>query len=199
MNKFKLWLFRFFATATAAAMVVGFVRVWWTARVGNLIDHPEGTYWVHIFAWGLRKKAETADVAGIDGIIGDTTLTYQTILAWAFLAACVVLLLASAWLKGRKWSVLPLIAGAAFTAYAWATVYVVIVHRAVNEYGVKLSGMVDRGDPLSPYESQMSVLVYTDIRFGWYLALGAGIFCLILALVRFLLIHNTRTDSEISG
>jgi hypothetical protein len=198
MNKLKLWLYRFFATATAATMVVAFMRVWWTARVGTLIDHPEGTYWVHIFAWGLRKKAETADVAGINGIVGDATLTYQTILAWAFLAACVILLLASAWLKGRKWSLLPAVTGVAFAAYAWVAMYVVIAHRAVGQYGVLLSGLVDRGDPLSPYESQMSVLVHTDIRFGWYLALGTGIFCVVLALVRFFL-FKTKADSEISG
>jgi hypothetical protein len=180
-------------------MALSFILVWWTARIGNLITYSEGDYWVHIFAWGLRKKAESADVANIGGIIGDVTPTYQTILAWAFLAICVILLLAGAWLKGRKWGILTAIVGLVFAAYAWLSVHMVIANRAVSEYGVKLNGVVDRGDPLSPYEAQMSVLVHTDIRFGWYLALGAGVLCLMLALFRLFILDKKKIDSKTSG
>jgi hypothetical protein len=179
-------------------MVVAFARVWWTARVGALAEYPEGSYWVHIFGWGIQKQAETAEVVGLNGIVGDATPSTQMILAWVFLAACVAVVLLGSWLRGWKGSVLLGIAGLAFAAYAWVALHVVVAHR-VYLYGVPLSGWVDRGDPLSPNEALMSVPVTTDIRFGWYMALAAGIVCIVLAVVRVFLMNTSNTPADKFG
>jgi hypothetical protein len=173
------WIFRALTALAGAALALSFSKIWWSAHIG-----VANIYQVSIYAWGIRK---TTDTLGIDYIVTDATPFYQSALAWIFLGLCAAIVIVGSFLKGKKGAFLIGGAGLAFVLYALTAIFMVVSSR-IEGFGIPLQGYIDRGDPNAPLEIQQYIPVTTSLRFGYYLALAAGLFCIALALFKRLII-----------
>jgi hypothetical protein len=172
----RLWFYRSLILILCALMLLSFITPWWTANL-SIVKEPDA---IRIYGWGLRHSL----VQLRQYIMQDETPLYQTVLAWIYIAVSISLILLSAWLKGKKGTLLALLAGLGYLAYALIAVFLVITPRLAQE-GIVLQGQVVKAGLLSNF------LITSSLRWGYYLACGAGVMCVITALARSLITGKT--------
>jgi hypothetical protein len=194
----RLWLFRGLVAITAIAMIISFSKFWWTANdtfpmEGQL--HRENI--IRIYGWGLRATLEHLDnfmshnTFPSTWLAGDITPIWQSVLAWVYVEVTAVLAISSTWLKGKKGSLLLAVLGIIYITYCAATA-VVISNRAIY-FNLPLQG---RGIVNTTVE------LISSLRFGYYLALSAGMAFILLALLRGLILGRhkaTELGTKSSG
>jgi len=181
IDSWRVWLFRGLVAVAAGLMVASFIMPWWTADI-NIPGQATLLDAIRIYGHGLQHNLSELR----EYIAADETPFYQTVLAWAYIAASAGLILFSTWLKGKKGRWLPGGIGLIYIAYAAIAAFVVIASR-FREVGLSLGGT---GFSLQGWNSFISVGevaeidMYSTLRFGYYLAYAAGGMCIVLALLR---------------
>jgi hypothetical protein len=154
---------------------------WWTADIIHYIRGFIGT--IEIYSYGLSHTlVELAEY-----IAADETPFYQTVLAWIYLAASIGLLLLSTWLKGRKgrW----LLGGIGLIYIAYASIAVIWVAIRTGDFDISLQGWSTIGRGME------AVNVFASLQFGYYLAYGAGLMCIAMALLRNIIVGKPKLSA----
>jgi hypothetical protein len=179
----RVRLYRGLALIAVALMAVSFSLPWWTCVI-------QSNRWIKIYGWGLQHNL--VDLAA--SVSQDITPAYQKVLAWLYLAACAAVIIFSAFRLKRKKSYLPTIvlgiAGLSYIAYAAIAGFVVIADR-VKVFGVNLTGQT-----LIKTNSWMTV-IHSKFDTGFYLAFAAGILCVLLAGIRFIIVKKAQSEIQV--
>lgn len=152
----------------AALMIISFSLPWWTAQVSPVRG---GSASIQIYGYGLRHNM----VELRSYIKADETPLYQTLLAWAYLATNVGLILGNLRIKYSKSKWLLGSIGFIYIVYATVAIFLVIAHRT-SELGISLQGMSRYGTGLA------LAFIRTSLQSGYYLTYVAGGMCLVIAL-----------------
>lgn len=169
MSISRTWLFRILVIVAGVVIMASFVMPWWAGK----FDAATGIW---IYGWGLRHNLEELAAYAAQ----DATPLYQTILAWVYAGISVVLLLYSTFIKHKIAALVQAFVGIAYIAYALIAVYVVVADR-IKGFNIALQGRTVLGNGL---------FIQCSIQPGFYLALAAGAFIVILAIIRFMLARN---------
>ena len=180
MVSIKPWLFRLLVAMAAGLMVVSAVRVWWTGEIIHTFAGYIDT--IKVYQYGVPR-------APIE-IAGDITPLYQIVLAWAYIAASVGLMLWSTWLKGKKGQLLLGGIGLIYIAYAAIAAFVVISGR-LADFGASLLGWSDI--TIAPYSEPFQL--FGSLHLGYYLAYAAGGVCIVLALLRNMIVGKSKISA----
>lgn len=174
----KIWLFRFLTLIGVGFIIVSWLLPWWNCQI-EMIDK-----WVRIHPWGLENNLGTyagyIDAAQMPSWFGP--------LMWGYLGLAIAALLLSMFVKNKEvtfWkikttlpSILILIVGITYVIVAIvAAIFATI--RLEDFAGMKLIGtyFIDWG-----YPNQTDAT--GSLMLGYWLTYGAGIYCIILALLR---------------
>ena len=182
MIDFRIWLYRGLVSGAAGLMVISFIKPWWIGDLSGQIGYI-GTIKIH--AYGFSHNLEYLP----EYLVADVTPFYQTVLAWVYLVTSVGLILYSTWLRGRKarW----LLGGAGFIYIAYAAIAIIWIAIRTGDIGL--------GIPLQGYgfilERGRRVDIGTSLQFGCYLAYGAGLMCIALALLRNIITGKLKPDA----
>jgi hypothetical protein len=174
----RRWLYGGLALAVSGLMTASFAMPWWSCVINS------GTH-VNIYGWGLRHNLVELE----SYVINDITPTYQTILAWVYLALSVGLILLSLRLGGKKGILLMAFIGLGYIAYAAVAGYAVIAPR-VAEFGINLQGQTIKT------VSGWVVVLHSRFEIGYYLAYVSGFLCLVLGLTRNLIKGKPKPDRK---
>jgi len=167
MSSSRVWLFRGLVAVAASLLVVSFIMPWWSVDVSRVGDNV-----VTMYPYGLRN--ELGPEAGY--ITGSEPPFLLTVVAWAFLAVSVGLLLYSMCLKGKRGKLLLGLVGLAYIGFTvTATIYAAISTGAYEMSMIGASSVTVSGIPGD---------VYASFQPGYYLAYGVGLLCIALALLR---------------
>ncbi|NVM23351.1 MAG: hypothetical protein HWN68_16395 [Desulfobacterales bacterium] len=164
----RVWLFRGLVAIAAILILVSFIMPWWICTISEVPAKDP----IRIYGYGLRHSL----VELRSYIEADETPFYQTVLAWVYLAASVGFLLYSTWLKGGKgrW----LLGGIGLIYVAYATIAVTWIAIRTGDFGISLLGWSSRTYTF------VVVSHFASLQVGYYLAHGAGLTCIALALLR---------------
>ena len=161
-----MWLYRSSVLASAVIMLVSFIKPWWVGRFS-------GGEEIVIYGWGLRYDYYFL----LQYITGDITPLWQTVIAWLYVEASIVLSLLATWMSKWKGSILLGVLGVGLISYACVAQYVVISKR-LGAYNISLQGIS---------LIQQTIHINADIGIGYYLAVIAGGLWVGLAIVRALI------------
>ena len=176
----RAWIFFALCLVAAALFVVSSIGAWWQA----VVYHPEYGYvgTLKIYQYGILPRPFYEPQFATD-----ITPTYQVILGHLYIAASVVLILLSAWLKGRKgqW----LLAGVGFVYIIYAVVTVWRIYAHTHAHGEVLQGLshIDSLDLTAPLE------IDTKLLPSYYLACAAGLWSMILTPLRYIIAGKPKT------
>lgn len=182
MNSVRAWVFRALVLIAAAAMVVSFVKPWWSCRIHSVWEEQELDKDLEIFAWGFRPDVITLK----QYVAGDVTPLSMVRLAWGYLAVSVLLAVGSTWLKDNKGRWLLALVGLVYIVYAVAGI-LWIRQRTWERFGIKLHGytyLYDTG----------GIDINARVLLGYYLAPISGILFVLLALLRNVIVGKSRID-----
>jgi hypothetical protein len=176
----RAWIFFTLCVVAAALFVVSSIGAWWQA----VVYHPEYGYvgTLKIFQYGILPRPFYEPQFATD-----ITPTYQVILGHIYIAASVLLILLSAGLKGRKgqW----LLAGVGFIYVIYSVVAVLRIYAHTQAHGELLQGLshIPSLDLTAPLD------IDTKLLPGYYLAYVAGLWCMVLAPLRYIIAGKYKT------
>jgi len=179
LSNARTWLFRGLVIAATGLILLSWFMPWWRADITMLNN------WVQIRPYGLEMDPFTAGYFPSAKMPG-----YFAPFIWAYFGIIMALVLFSLFVKERiislgklKISLPKLIFGGVGLSFIFVAILAVIVAaiRTGDYYGMHLLGrqMVEV-DPELGAES----LVIPRFLFGYYMAYVAGLFCIVLALLR---------------
>jgi hypothetical protein len=164
----------------ATLILISFSMPWWiTDGIAS-----SGRFYIKIYGFGLHHNM----VSLADYIAADETPTYQTIIAWIYISISALLVLASIWLRGKRSTLLPCLVGLGYITYALTSMFGVIAKR-LQSFEISLQGITATG-----IYKQVGISFDSSIQPGFYLALVAGLLCIILALAQNKITGKNRTD-----
>jgi hypothetical protein len=178
MGMRKVWLFRILVVIAAVTMGVSFIMPWWIAKFA---DGPA----INIYGWGLRHNL----VQLADYVRQDVTPFYKTVLAWVYMAASIMLISLSTFIRRKASAFMLGSLGIIYITYALIAAFVVIANR-VTDLSIRFQGITN----LMVGQTEF-ILVHTSLQPGFYLALATGAFIILLAIIRFVLEKNKASDS----
>ncbi len=114
----------------------------------------------------------------------DITPLWQTILAWVYLTANVILLSLGTFSKRKSSDFILGGLGVTYIIYALVAAFVVIKNR-LAVFDIRFQGTTNLMLGLNE-----RTLIHTGLQPGFYLALGTGILIIVIAFTRFLLDKN---------
>ncbi len=162
----RVWLYRVMVAAACVLTFISFKMSWWYAFLGSGRT-------IHIYGWGLRHNL--LQLASY--IAGDATPAYQSVLAWIYIGLVIALIMLGMYLKGKKGSILMVLAGLSYIVYVSVAIYVVVTNR-LADFNIALQGY-------STLQQQIgSIIVNAKLQTGFYLAYASGSACVILGLLR---------------
>jgi len=167
MNNWRVWIFRVLIVITSGFMIASFTMPWWTASIISLRHSAI----LNIYGWGIPAQASFVS----SYIVEDVTATYQTQLAWAYVAMSITAAIASTWLRGKTGQFLLGLVGTGLIAYTLIAVLVVI-SGGLGELGIALRG--------ASYYSTGPANINASLGTGFYLACITGGLYIILGLSR---------------
>ncbi len=172
ISGYRIWIYRGLALAAAALVLVSFAMPWWTVdvKVGGSVSG------VQIYGYGLRHNLLNL----AQYLAADETPVYQTVLAWAFAILTAGLVLAGSFTRGWRGRALLVGVGSTYIAYATVAVFLIVANR-VADFNVAFLGWST--DVYADIQT-IDVTYFAKLGIGYYLANTAGVFCLILALLR---------------
>lgn len=181
-------IYYFLVIAAIILMVLSFTKAWWQVEVKTV----NLTSYVEIFGYGLEH-----DFTGLrDYIKADETPFYQTAMAWAYLGITVVIIIAGLVIKGWRGQMAIIISGLGYLTYVLVAVYVTVANR-VTEMGVPFTG---QGHQIyTGSVKEIDVLFYSSIENGFYIAVIAGLLCVILGILRHIIIGKRLKTSNIKN
>jgi len=174
------WLRAVLGIVGAGLVIATFFVPWWQIS----IDHIGQTGRLDIYPYEIRSipKATMEMFVSAGGYMGPTVRSKEMIPHSITLAVCALVCLWAGLLKGRSSSRLFAVVGVVLLLDAAAFVYRIykVVAFGVGFSGFKMQGAWTVHTPMNVYELQSTFLP------GLYLAVAAGVFTLLLALlVRF--------------
>ncbi len=175
----RTWLFRALVGLAAALFVVSVALPWWTCEAYHSQYGFQGR--VIIYQFGILS-------APIE-VAGDITPRVQVFLALAFVAVSIALMVWSAFLHGRRATLILAGVGLAYTGYALAAAYLVITPR-IEELGGLLQGYSEI--MIQPVGELVTIT--TALQPGYYLACAAGALTFLLALGRGVITGRSATE-----
>jgi len=189
MSSSKLWTFRVLTLVGAGLLLVSWFMPWWKADIDALAGAA-----VMIRPWGLEHNlgpdmAKMIDKAAMPAFFAP--------FMWAFLVACVLLLLLSMIVKDKavgfgklKFSLPQLLVGLVGLAYVVALIIAVVYAsmRTSQFWGVKLIGYtyIDLGEPAV---TGVNAALEPGYLIGWI----AGLFLIVIALLRNKIVGSKKT------
>lgn len=185
-----VWLFRILLVAAAAFMVYSWFQPWWSATVAVL----KGEDHLVLHPWGVEAVAQVK--ANIDESM--FSMPYPEVFAgfmWVYLAVCMIALAASLFVE-RTVSFGRVKVPLAVILIALVGVsYMVAVGMAYGIGELKAgwagSNFIGKSTVLEP-QSRAKIKMVSDLKIGYWLALGAGAALTVLALVRGLFVGRTK-------
>ncbi len=170
MGNAKVWLFRALIVIGLAMLVGTWLSSWWSMDISRL-----GNSVVNIYPTGLQHKL-TPEYFVLAHGAADMPAWF-TPFAWCFLAALVVGLVLSMWLKGI-WGRL-LLAAVGFGQFCTPIGMLIVA-------GLKLTsaGMPLQGDSYYTAGGYYETAISTSLQPAWFVALGVGVYIMLLALLR---------------
>jgi hypothetical protein len=181
MTNWRLWLYRGLVTCVCGLIIYSFAVPWWTARVSVCPEYNA----IRIYGWGLRHSL----IQLREYIIADETPIYQTVLAWLGISILAVLSLFSTWLKHSRGRWLLGGLGISYIAYTIVAVQIVIKGR-LHQMGITLTGW-------SAFRGEGGTAdIQAFLKSSIYLAIGAGIALVLLALLRNLITGEKTGDKN---
>jgi hypothetical protein len=156
---------------------------WWTLSFSFApVDNA-----IRIYGYGLRHSLGELS----SYLVADITPQWQTVLAWVYMGVSAALFLFSTFLKGIKGRVLMIAVGLGYIVYVMIAVFVVVATRTA-EFGIAMSG-----NSSIEYQSGigiMEVVFFASFKIGYYLCYCVGGICIVLALVRNLIIGDSKNE-----
>ncbi|MFC1846955.1 hypothetical protein ACFLYS_02730 [Chloroflexota bacterium] len=178
----KLLFFRALVVICVVLMIESFAKPWWTLKASELGGGGDA---IRIYGYGLSHSMEEHR----EWVIEDETPLYQTVLAWVYIGVSSGLMLYSTYLKGKYGRWLFGGIGATYVIYALIAAFVVIAGR-LEDFDIPLQGR-------SLFEMPANIIyLYSDLRFGYYLALFTGGMCITLALIRNIILRKSGLISD---
>jgi MFS family permease len=192
MSAFRVWLFRVLVAIAAVVMVISAARPWWTLDIRTDV----GDYIVKVYQYGIPSwdpiYAVTSQLR--EYMTKDVTPFYQTVLAWIYLAASVVLALLSTWLKDRKGKWLLGGIGLVYIAYAAIAITWIYIRTGSLQYDIPLQGHTHWYE-----QGEVTVNAWTSIGRAHYLAYVAGAMFVILALLRDIITGKPKLEASLEA
>ena len=170
MSSSRLWLFRGLVVVAAGLMVTSFILPWWSASIPIMKLDPA----LLMYPYGLKHFLPTSLVPYFKDYIPPFWLT---IVAFVFIVADIAVLLLSLFIKGKGGGKL-LLGGAGLAYIGFSTIAMIYAAISVSSQGLSFIGRSG-----IPFVFHAPTMVGT-LRFGFFMALGAGVLCIILALLR---------------
>lgn len=171
----RVWLYRVLVAAACTLTFISFKMSWWYAFLGSGRT-------IHIYGWGLRHNL----LQLAPYIAGDVTPTYQSVLAWAYIALVIASVILGMYLKGKKGIILMSLAGLSYVVYVSVAIYVVVTNR-LADFNIALQGY-------STLQQQIgSIVVNAKLQTGFYLAYASGAACIVLGLLRHIIQGKSET------
>jgi len=180
-DSIREWVYYCLVISSIVLVIVSFTMPWW--RVVITTVNLESA--VEIYGYGLRHN-----LSGLaEYVKSDETPFYQTVVAWVYLGASILIIAGGLMLKGWRGKIATGIPGLGYLVYALVAVYVIVANRTV-ELGVPFLG---QGHQV--YEGsvkEISVYFESGIENGFYLAIAAGAACIVLALLRSIITGKSK-------
>ena len=141
---------------------------------------------IRIFGWGLRyQTTQMSDAINFLDLESEITPVYQTVLAFIYLGASMVLIISSSFIKKGVNFLIPLLLGISHLLYAIVAMFLVIAPRS-SDYGMPLQGT--NNWMIGEFER---IVASSIIQPGFYLALVTGCLLLMLSVLRFYSVRKT--------
>ena len=195
MSSFKVWLFRVLVVLSSCFMVVSWFLPWWSASVDTMPGIKDPTVIAVIHPYGLGQQTGSSFLPA-----GATEMPiWFAPLMWIYLGICVVALLYALWLGEkefkwghRKFKLAELFIGGVGLSYILVAVSAIIVAMIrIGEYGMSLIG-----DSYVSTGWVAGTEVSAKLLFGYFLAHGVGVMCIILALLRDKIFGRTKPGKQ---
>ncbi len=183
MSSTRDWLFRVLVLASGGLLLYSWFIPWWSAHIIEVggIDH------IVIYPFGLQVNLE--GVHSFIDVAANDLPAWVTPFMWAYVGIAIAALLYSLFAKDKEirvWKVrftLPslTIGIVGFSYIVVAATAVTVLAIKAGAFGVPVIGTVitDYIDEIEGY-----VNLVTSLRFGYWLAYGAGTLLIVLALLR---------------
>ncbi len=185
MTNIRVWLFRVLIMAGAGLMVYSFISPWWGLWIYEIA--PQNV--VEIYPYGLWLDWETIGVYSHWVESAPMPGWFEPVM-WAYLGICIAALLCASWLRQLdkeikiirfRFKLPKLIIGIVGFSYVFVAVLAVIVAaiRTGDFFNVHLIGYNEIS--LGGYEQSGAE---ANLMLGYWLAHGAGLFLMVMALLR---------------
>jgi hypothetical protein len=173
----RVLIYRVFTFVAAILFIISTINPWWICEIYIPQDElaPDSPTPVEIYQYGLRHNFEEELY---DYIAEDETPYYQRVSAIIYIALSVLLIIYSILLKSSKVKWLLGFVGIVYIGYAITAI--AVIYNRLSALGIALLG-----ESTVVYMNAVNwpISFYAKIGFGYYLAFGAGIMCIILSLL----------------
>ena len=195
MSSFRVWLFRGLIVLASGLMTVSWILPWWSASVDTMPGIKDPTIIAVIHPYGLGQHVGRSFLPA-----GATEMPiWFAPLMWIYLGLCVVALWYTFWVGEkefkwgkRKFKLAKLFIGGVGLSYILVAVLAVIIAKIrISEYGMSLLG-----DSYVSTGWVAGTEVNAKLLFGYFLAHGAGVMCIVLALLRDKILGKTKLGKE---
>lgn len=191
MGRSRVWLFRCLVILAVGLMLLSWFLPWWTSHAyGEQVNQRNAAT---IFPYGLQEN-----LGQYSGYIrGSEMPAWFAPLMWTYLGICVVALLYGLWVGEKEVKIvkfklkLPkLLIGGVGLSYIIVAVLAIIIAaiRTGDYFGTHLLGT-------TRVQEHPAVFVEGVLQCGYWLACGAGLLCIALALLRDRIIGKHRLSS----
>jgi len=187
----RIWLWRGLVIAGLGLLLLSWLLPWWGALIpmvttlkDSLIIHP----------YGLQVIMSEEDLAYMGITVKGMLPSWFTSAMWTYLGLCVGALVYSLFTGDKevkisklniKWdSLLNGIVGFSFIVVAVMAAIIAMIK--MGQYGMHFIGTTSYAIPGYEEEAEIGVVanVEASLRFGYWLAYGAGLFLIVLAFFR---------------
>lgn len=188
-NSARRWLFRALVLIGAGLMLASWFLPWWSARISDLAGYDH----IVLRPWGVEMVAEVRTYA--DKALYEMPVFFAPLM-WVYLGLCMLALAVSLFVDrkfsfaGRQLSLPQVLAAFVGLSYVIAvvTAFTIATIRSGNA-GIDFVGTSTVFNPMTAGNTRIT----GELKPGYWLAGGAGVFLLVLGLLRNTVIGRTRT------